>query len=265
MVECQLPKLKVASSSLVTRSKTVQRRINICTKKSIAQIALTSSLLLMPAAVVAQTPNVDDAAPVSVLSFRWFKDKRAIELADTSPTMTPAPAMIAANKNFEKQRRINDPAGARDPNQDTLDGRSAELDRIVREARDAKPPVEGFTYHARIQNNSTKAVKSVFWEYRFKENANPANVARRQFVCTAKMKPEKTKDLEIFTLTAPTGVVSVGSLAKKSTKDFDESVIINRIEFEDGSAWQRKDWNFDEVKLTSKPPADSKTRMCRGL
>ena len=264
MVECQLPKLKVASSSLVTRSNVVQLP-SVMALRILTRLLLTIALLVLPSMAFAQTIENDDAAPLSVLSFKWFKDKRAIELADTSPATTPAPAMIAANKNFEKQRRANDPAGVRDPNQDTLDGRSAELDRIVQEARDTKPPVEGFTYQARVQNNGAKVVKALFWEYQFKEKANPSNVARRQFVCSVKVKPQKTKDLELFTLTAPSGVVSVGSLANKTAKDFDESVLINRVEYEDGATWQRKDWNFDEVKLTSKPPADSKTRVCRGL
>ncbi len=261
----KIPELRVASSSLVTRSKTVHNTARIISNKSIGRLLITISLLIIPSIAIAQTAVKDDAAPVSLLSFKWFKDKRAADTLDTSPTTTPAPAMIAANKNFEKQRRVNDPAGVRDPNQDTLDGRSAELDRIVQEARDAKPPVDGFTYQARIQNDSAKVVKTVFWEYQFKEKANAANVSRRQFICTAKVKPQKTKDLELFTLTGPSGVVSVGSLANKTAKDFDESALINRVEFEDGTNWQRKDWNFDEVKLTSKTPANAKTQMCRGL
>jgi len=261
----KIPELRVVSSSLVTRSKTAHVSSKFSSRKSIARLLLTTSLLILPSIAVAQTAAKDDTAPVSMLSFKWFKDKRSVDSLDTSPTTTPAPAMIAANKNFEKQRRVNDPAGVRDPNQDTLDGRSAELDRIVQEARDAKPPVDGFTYQARIQNDSAKVVKTIFWEYQFKEKANAANVSRRQIVCTVRIKPQKTKDLELFTLTGPAGVVSVGSLANKTAKDFDESALINRVEFEDGAIWQRKDWNFDEVKLTSKTPAGAKTQMCRGL
>lgn len=260
----KLPKLKVASSNLVTRSKTVFafRRFSTC--KSVARLWLTITVLILPSIAVAQTAG-DGTAPVTVLSFKWFKDKRAVEQADTSASTTPAPAMTAANKTLERQKRVNDPAGVRDPNADTLDGRGAELDRIVQEARDTKPPIDGFTYQARIQNRSTKVLKVIFWEYQFKEKASASNVARRQFVCNVKVKPDKTRDLEIFTLSAPSGVVSLGSLANKSNKDFDESVLINRVEYEDGSTWQRKDWNFDEVKLASKTPADSKTRVCRGL
>lgn len=228
------------------------------------RILLLLLLLLIPVVVSAQQPG-DEAEPATVVGFKWYKDRRSIEYADTSPT-TPAPEMIPANKNFEKQRRINNPAGVRDPNADTLDGRSAELDRIVQESRENERRIDGFTYQARIQNNSAKMFRMIFWEFQFKEKANPSNVSRRQFVCLAKVKPEKTTDLEIFTLSAPTGVVSVNTLKNKASRDFDELVIVNRVEYEDGSIWQRKDWNFEEVKLMAKTaPTSRKIQPCRGL
>ena len=174
--------------------------------------------------------------------------------------------MIPQNKNFQRNARINDPAGVRDPNADTLDGRSAELDRITAQARETKPQTDGFTYQTKVQNNSAKPVAVVFWEYQFREKGNPAILSRRQFVCLAKLKPSKTRDFEIFTLAGPSSVVSVKTLSKKSGPAFDEAVIINRVEFEDGSNWQRKDWNYDDVKLTARPAADpKKLQMCRGL
>ena len=189
-----------------------------------------------------------------------------MELIDTSGPNTPQPAMIPQNKNFQRNARINDPAGVRDPNADTLDGRSAELDRITAAARETKPQTDGFTYQTKVQNNSAKPVANVFWEYQFREKGNPAILSRRQFVCQAKLKPAKTRDLEIFTHAAPSSVVSVKTLSKKSGPTFDESVIINRVEFEDGSNWQRKDWNYDEVKLTAKTASNAKKQqMCRGL
>lgn len=214
----------------------------------------------------AQNPIKDETAPVAVLGFKWFKDRRAADTADTTGANTPAAAMIAANRNFERQRRVNDPAGVRDPNADTLDGRSAALDRIVEESRENKPRVDGYTYQAKIQNNGPKTIKSVFWEYQFSEPANPATMSRRQFVCAANVKPQKTKDLEIFSLGAPTGVISVDTLNKKASNKFDEAVLINRVEYEDGSIWQRKDWKFEDVKLTlNSASASPKAQMCRGL
>src|SRR2546426_10467758 len=97
---------------------------------------LLLSLLLMPAAP-GQNPTNEESAPLTVTNFKSVKDRKPIENA-VSVLSSPAPAIIAANKNFEKQKRINDPAGVRDPNADTLDGRSAELDRIVQESRTAQ-------------------------------------------------------------------------------------------------------------------------------
>jgi hypothetical protein len=245
--------------------RTVAGCKNAGTQRSIRLIALpvfALTLFWQPAEVIGQ--EVANDSPVTVLSFRWSRDRRAMELVDTSTSMTPAPAMIAANKNFEKQRRINDPAGVRDPNGDTLDGRSAELDRITAEARAAKPQIDGFTYQAKVQNGSEKLITAVFWEYQFKEKGTM--LSRRQFVCFAKVKPQKARDLEIFTLNPPAAVVDVKALEKKTEKPFDESVVINRVEYEDGSTWQRKDWNYEDIKLTAKPVSDSKkVQACRGL
>lgn len=256
----KIPELRVASSSLVARSNSARN-----TKHSLKCLltVLASSLFASPA--VGQEASVDEA-PVAVLSYRWSRDRRATESIDTSGPNTPQPAMIPQNKNFQRQARINEPAGVRDPNADTLDGRSAELDRITAESRQTKPQTDGFTYQAKVQNNSAKPVAVVFWEYQFREKGNPAILSRRQFVCLAKMKPAKTRDLEIFTLAAPSSVVSIKTLSKKSEPTFDESVIINRVEFEDGSNWQRKDWNYDDVKLTAKTASNAKKQqMCRGL
>ena len=228
------------------------------------RILLLLPLLLMQGYSGQNPPAAEESAPVVVTSFKWVKDRKPIENA-VAVTSSPAPAMIAANRNFEKQRRINDPAGVRDPNADTLDGRGAELDRIVQESRQA-PPVEGFTYLVKVQNGSGKLIQTIFWEYQFKESANPANVTRRQFLCSARINPEKGKDLQVFSLAGPSDVVNVKSLAKGSADQFQEAVVINRVEYADGSFWQRKDWNVNDLKLI--PKARSETRnlpMCRSL
>ena len=219
-------------------------------------------LLLMPG-VPGQNPT-NEEPPLVITSFRCVKDRRLVENA-VSVLSSPAPAMITANKNFEKQKRINDPAGTRDPNADTLDGRSAELDRIVRESREGQP-VDGFTYSVKVQNGSGKLTQTIFWEYRFLEAANPSNLTRRQFLCSAKINPDKGKDLQAFSLSGPSDVVDVKSLSKASWEQFREGVVINRVEFSDGSFWQRNGWNVEDLKLA--PKARSETRnlpMCRSL
>ena len=72
---------------------------------------------------------------------------------------------------------------------------------------------------------------------------------------------DKSKELEGFSLSGP-GVVNVNTLENKN-----ERVLINRVEYADGSIWQRKDWSLTEVK----PSYDRVLReqwtpgMCKGL
>jgi hypothetical protein len=61
-------------------------------------------------------------------------------------------------------------------------------------------------------------------------------------------------------------VVNVKSLGNGPAKQFLEGVVINRVEFADGTFWQRQGWNINDLKLTAK--ARSETRnlpTCRGL
>jgi hypothetical protein len=221
-------------------------------------------LLLMPAPAAQNPPTNEEAPPLTVTSFRCVKDRKSIDNA-VSVLSAPAPAMIAANKNFEKQKRVNDPAGSRDTNADTLDGRSAALDRIVQESR-APQPVDGFTYSMKVQNASGKVTQTIFWEYRFLEAANPKNLTRRQFLCSARINPDKGKDLQAFSLLGPSDVVDIKSLSKASADQFMEGAFINRVEYSDGSFWQRKDWNVDDLKLTSKARSETRNMpMCRSL
>ena len=188
---------------------------------------------------VQDPPPAEESSPLAVVSFKWFKDRQSPE--NVSPSVGPAPAMISANKNFERQRRINQSAGERDPNQDTIDGRAAALEKAVQDAR-APEPINGFAYQVKLRNVAEKQTELIYWEYQFKETANPTNIARRKFVCKTRIKPEKDKEISVFSLLGPSDVISVKSLAKGSGQQFEETVVVNRVEYSDGTSWQRKDW-----------------------
>jgi hypothetical protein len=174
--------------------------------------------------------------------------------------------MIPQNKNFEKNRRANTSPGERDPNLDTIDGRSAALERAVQESR-APKPVDGYAYRTKIHNAGAKVIEVIFWEYQFKPLGTTSTISRRQFLCGVLIKPEKDKELQAFSLSGPSEVVSVDALAKKSGDAGEEKVLINRIEYADGSIWQRKDWSFGEVRLGYARAVATPwgTEMCRGL
>jgi hypothetical protein len=211
--------------------------------KTLLLISLLLSLL-----IPYQVSTTNDGSPLTVISFKWSRARRTGDTSETEGA-APARAMIPQNRNFARNARINDPQGARDPNADTIDGRSAAMEKSVAESRSRKTgPVDGFAYRIKVQNAGEKIVEIVFWEYQFQDPASPDLVTRRQFLCGVNIPAGKGKELEGFSLAGPSDVVNVKTLADNSAKPFKENVLINRVEYSDGSMWQRKGWNLAEVK-----------------
>ncbi len=168
---------------------------------------------------------------------------------------------------YEK-RRVNAPVGDRPPSADTLDERGAELDRIVQESRTPKAKtVDGYAYRIKLKNAGTRVVEILFWEYQFSEPSDSSTMVRRQFLCGVNIKPGKEKEVISFSLSGPSDVISVGTLANKSGNPFQENVVINRVEYTDGSIWQRRDWSFAEVKQSYTRAIGTPwgAEMCRAL
>jgi hypothetical protein len=224
-------------------------------------------MLMSPGQNSAGSPD----ASVVVLGFKWSRIHQTAKPPDPAANApaTPAPEMLAINKNFQRNARANDPRGARDPNDDTIDGRSAAMEKAVQDSRTPKAKsVDNFEYAVKVQNSSKKVIDILFWEYQFTDPSNAANVTRRQFLCGVNIKPNKEKELQAFSMSGPSDVVSVGNLANASGSVFQEKVVINRVEYEDGSTWQRKDWNAAEIKLTYQHAIATPWNageMCRGL
>jgi len=189
----------------------------------------------------------NDSSPMTVTSFKWSRARQKVDVPEAEGN-APARAMIPQNRTFARNARVNDPQGVRDPNQDTLDGRSAAMEKSVAESRAQRSKtMDGYLYRIKAQNTSAKVAEIVFWEYRFLDPANPELSARRQFLCGVNMPAGKGKDLEGFSLSGPSEVVNVKTLADNA---FKEDVLINRVEYSDGSIWQRKGWNVAEVKAS---------------
>jgi len=226
-------------------------------------ILLTPIILTMVG--LYQNPVIShESNPVVVVSHKWFRDRQAVE--DNSPVIAPAPAMIPANKNYERNRRAATSPGERDPKLDSVDRRSAALENAVQESR-APKPIDGFAYRARVRNASAKVIETIFWEYQFTDGTDAGTLARRQFLCAVSIKPEKDKELQAFSAAGPSNVVSVAALARKSGFTGEEKVLINRVEYTDGSIWQRKDWSFAEIRLGLARAVATPwgAQMCRGL
>lgn len=229
------------------------------------------TLLLLPLLVASVAQAQEAAAPgdgssLVVLGSRWSSSRKAVAGQEPAGT-APAATVTREDRNYER-RRAEDPTGLRYPERQTLDARSAAIEKNVRAARTpARTTVEGFEYRAKVRNAGARAVEVVFWEYQFTETANPANVVRRQFLCGVAIKPGKEKELQAFSHAGPSAVIDATSLANKSGDLFAGKVLINRVEYADGAIWQRKGWSFAEVRASTARAAATPwgAEMCRAL
>ncbi|HET6669820.1 MAG TPA: hypothetical protein VFH15_06270 [Pyrinomonadaceae bacterium] len=214
-----------------------------------------------------EVPTQDDGSFLVVLGFKLTKSRKTIPKTD-STVAAPAAAVTRDDINYEKSKRANDPVGTPDPRSYSVDARSAALEKIVQESRSSgSKTIDGFEHRIKVRNAGTKVVEVLFWEYQLIESLNPANVMRRQFICGVEMKPKKEMEVQAFSVSNPGAVISVDTLAKSPDKPFEERVVINRVEYKDGSIWQRKDWKFAEVRSAIARAVSTPwgAEMCRSL
>ena len=89
-----------------------------------------------------------------------------------------------------------------------------------------------------MKNVGTSVIKSIVWEYQ--PSSETVNYELRQYVCAFKAKPNESKKFELVSEYNPVKVIQA-DIETGKTKD--GKVVINRIEYADGSVWKRKGWS----------------------
>ena len=133
-------------------------------------------------------------------------------------------------------------------NRNSIENRSrdmAELERSVLGESYYERPIDLFRYRVNLKNTGIKVVKAVVWDYQASDTDQFNDTVHRQFRCTTKMKPNQSQRFEGFSVLPPTRVVTA-----TGNKSFSERVILNRIEYVDGTSWQRAEWHEPEVTST---------------
>ena len=73
----------------------------------------------------------------------------------------------------------------------------------------------------------------------FKDAATGNELVRHSFESKVKMRPDKQKEVVLYADSGPPMVVNAGAI-KKSGRAWDEEVIIEAVEYSDGSRWARE-------------------------
>jgi hypothetical protein len=197
---------------------------------------LSLVIALVVLALMAQAQNgMQGASDLVVLKFscgRYEARSHMIRsVQDPGPPMNE-PIRINQTAREEPQEIKN----RRDMNERRGEMKAAEINARLSNRLESKI----YFYRLQFKNAGTKPVKSFAWEY---QPSDIPELSDRQFFCAIKTKPNETKELELFCPLAPSRVVDASKAGDKSAKGSDGKVIINKIEYMDGSVWHRPGWN----------------------
>jgi hypothetical protein len=192
-------------------------------------------LVLLCAGVVCAQQQQSNVA-VEVVKFSWSKERIGWE---RDPFGGPIENFDETRARQRNERRIEDAKRG---------GNSAEVDRIKREATADAANIAAkhkdsrsryvFVYKATIKNTSTKAIKSIDWDYIFLERGTENELGRQQFTSEEKVSAGKTKELIVTITKPPTKTISLTSLNANERGTLDGRVVLVRIDYADGTSWQ---------------------------
>ena len=192
-------------------------------------------LVFLAISTLAQTPQDSSAPPgVAVVKYSWSKERINWE---GDPFGGPVETFDNMRVRTRNEKRVE------------LNKGSAEEDRIKREAkadeanlaaaRKQPPPRYVFLYEISIKNTGTKPIKAMDWDYVFFEAGTENETGRLQVTSEEKIGPGKSKELKIYTSKRPSAIISAQKLNEKERSALSEQVVITRIEYADGTVWQR--------------------------
>ena len=188
-------------------------------------------MLLLTGAVAQEASKSLDPPNVTVVEKNWYKG-----LPPSEGNQNP----FAPNENYQRQLRA-EKAHIKQldhvvPNQPTEARMPIPLPRPIPGRRS---DVDTYVYQIKVQNNGAKRIKLVDWEYQFLNPKTGELMGSRRIPSKTKIKPGETQMLEVRLLQQPAAIVNVDQLEKKYRDQFTERVIIHRLEYSDGSTWER--------------------------
>lgn len=187
-------------------------------------------LILTVLALFIPLLQMPEEADLKVVKFSWSKYRQSSDLIhgadDPGPSMNEPVAVL-------QPERKNEPAEVK--NRRDIQQRRADMANAERNANNsAARRQDYYSLRLEVKNVGQNTTKSIVWE--FQPTVQTA-VEARQYICKMKAKPNENK---VFELMSPSPPVKVVSADKKALEG---KVVINRIEYADGSVWKRKGWS----------------------
>ena len=201
---------------------------------------LSVCLLLLSCACAARAqspagaPGATSAPPgVEVVKYSWSKDRINWE---SDPFGGPVESFDDIRRRQADQRRVERARAT---------GNLAEAAKVEREmrseqvlkARPPRPPRYAFSYKLSVRNAGEKAISEIDWDYVFLDAATGQELDRRRFTGADKIAPGRSRELTFLIPTPPTQRISAHSLGRNERDGLRERIVILRVLYADGSAW----------------------------
>ena len=189
-------------------------------------LLLTTLVLFVPFQQTAEREEPD----ITVVKFSWSRFRQNSDLihsvADPGPSMNePVSLKPPSSKNEPSEIR----------NKRDIQERRAEMANAEHNAKTPPRQQDYYLMRLEVKNAGENTIKSIVWE--FQPTVQPADYELKQFICKVKAKPKESKTFELLSPFSPVKVVSADKKAQEG------KVVINRIEYADGSIWKRKGWS----------------------
>jgi len=184
---------------------------------------------------VQQGPTVilREEPDVVVQKFTWQTIRANSDLIHSA--LDPGPTMNEPI-GVPQPPRANEPQELK--NRRDMNERRADMAAAQNAAQSNPPRQDQYLLRLEVKNVGSSIIKSIVWEYQ--PSGDVANYDLRQYVCTMKAKPKESKAFELLSPYNPVKVVQADA---KTGQPKEGKVVVNRIEYSDGSIWKRKGWS----------------------
>lgn len=190
---------------------------------------LVTLLIIFTVALAKSQTGPRQAPGLAVLEVKWTRIER-------NPDLEADPFL--ANDSQRAQQKAQ-----QDAIRENVARTTAEAPRVqIPERPGANPgptgspgPLVKYVYRVTVQNTGDKSIRKVVWRYESFDVAMQRFVGRRDYVTSINIRPGQTKKLAAESSSPPQHTVNANSKEQPANR-----VVVLRIEYSDGTIWQRK-------------------------
>lgn len=174
-------------------------------------------------------------APVAVVKHSWTKERINWE---ADPFSGPVENFDDMRRRRADERRLERARGSGNIAEAAKVEREMRSEQVIK-ARPPAPPRYVFHYKVSVKNNTDKTIKSIDWDYVFFSANTQSEAGRLEFTSEEKIGPGKSKEINVMARKPPAKTISVYALDKRERQGLDGEIVIVRVEYTDGTVWQR--------------------------